>query len=138
MIPAMGPEKYRYSRDHLWVNRIGRIARVGVTDFAQAELGEILFVDLPDVDDELARQETFAEVESTRTTSELVMPVSGTVVAVNEDLEDAPTAINEDPYGRGWLVEVELGDPSELDELMDAEAYDTLTAPEEQSDADNR
>jgi glycine cleavage system H protein len=138
MIPAMGPEKYRYSRDHLWVNRIGRIARVGVTDFAQAELGEVLFVDLPDVDDELARQETFAEVESTRTTSELVMPVSGTVVAVNEDLEDAPTAINEDPYGRGWLVEVELGDPSELDELMDAEAYDTLTAPEEQSDADNR
>lgn len=138
MIPAMGPEKYRYSRDHLWVNRIGRIARVGVTDFAQAELGEILFVDLPDVDDELARQETFAEVESTRTTSELVMPVSGTVVAVNEDLEDAPTAINEDPYGRGWLVEVELGNPSELDELMDAEAYDTLTAPEEQSDADNR
>jgi glycine cleavage system H protein len=138
MIPAMGPEKYRYSRDHLWVSRIGRIARVGVTDFAQAELGEILFVDLPDVDDELARQETFAEVESTRTTSELVMPVSGTVVAVNEDLEDAPTAINEDPYGRGWLVEVELDDPSELDELMDAEAYDTLTAPEEQGDADNR
>jgi glycine cleavage system H protein len=134
----MGPEKYRYSRDHLWVNRIGRIARVGVTDFAQAELGEILFVDLPDVDDELARQETFAEVESTRTTSELVMPVSGTVVAVNEDLEDAPTAINEDPYGRGWLVEVELGNPSELEELMDAEAYDTLTASEEQSDEDDR
>jgi glycine cleavage system H protein len=138
MIRAMGPERYRYSRDHLWVNRIGRIARVGVTDFAQAELGEILFVDLPDVDDELARQETFAEVESTRTTSELVMPVSGTVVAVNEDLEDGPAAINEDPYGRGWLVEVELGDPSELEELMDAEAYDTLTASEEQSDEDDR
>lgn len=130
MMPAMGPERYRYSHHHLWVSRMGRVARVGLTDFAQSQLGEVLFVELPEVDDELARNEPFGEVESNRTTSELVMPVTGSVVAVNEALEDAPAAINEDPYGRGWLVEVELADPSELDELMDAEAYEALAAAE--------
>jgi glycine cleavage system H protein len=130
MMPRMAPERYRYCHHHLWVNRVGRVARVGLTDFAQRQLGEVLFVELPDVDDELARDETFGEVESHRTTSELVMPVSGCVVAVNEDLEETPAAINADPYGRGWLVEVELSDPRELDELMDAEAYDALAAAE--------
>lgn len=127
MMPRMGPEKYRFSRDHLWVNRIGRIARIGLTDFGQSELGEVLFVELPDVDDELERNEPFGEVESSRTINELVTPVSGTVVLVNGQLEDAPTLINEDPYDRGWLLEVELADPAELDELMDAGAYDALT-----------
>ncbi len=127
MMPRMGPEKYRFSRDHLWVNRIGRIARIGLTDFAQAELGEVLFVELPDVDDELQRNESFGEIESSRTVSELLMPVSGTVVAVNEELEDNPTLINGDPYDRGWLIEVELADPGELDELMHADAYDAMT-----------
>ncbi|HEX7124930.1 MAG TPA: glycine cleavage system protein GcvH [Thermodesulfobacteriota bacterium] len=134
MMPRMGPEGYRYSAHHLWVSRIGRIARVGITDFAQRELGEVLFVELPEVDDELERNETFGEIESGRTTSELVMPVSGTVVAVNEDLDEAPGAVNEDPYGRGWLVEVELADPSELEELLDADAYARLVDAEADPD----
>jgi glycine cleavage system H protein len=134
MMPRMGPEGYRYSPHHLWVSRIGRIARVGLTDFAQRELGEVLLVELPEVDDEVERNETFGEVESSRTTSELVMPVTGSVVAVNEDLEDAPGAINDDPFGRGWLVEVELADPAELDELMDAAAYGRMADAEAASD----
>lgn len=129
-MPRMGPEGYRYSPHHLWVSRIGRIARVGLTAYAQRELGEVLFVELPEVDDEVERNETFGEVESSRTTSELVMPVTGSVVAVNDELAEAPTAINEDPFGRGWLVEVELADPAELDELMDAPAYDRMVADE--------
>lgn len=135
MMPAMGPERYRYSAQHLWVNRIGRITRVGLTDHAQREIGEVLFVTLPEVDDELERHETFAEVESNRTTSELVSPVSGTVVAVNEDLQEAPGAVNEDPYGRGWLLEVELRDPAELDDLLSAEAYHA-SVPDDGEDDD--
>lgn len=130
MMPRMGPEGYRYSPHHLWVSRIGRIARVGLTDFAQRALGEILFVELPEVDDALERSETFGEVESSRTTSELVMPITGSVVAVNDELADAPAVINQDPYGRGWLVEVELDDPLELDELLDAPAYNRIVDAE--------
>lgn len=136
MMPRMGPEKYRFSKDHLWVNRIGRIARIGLTDFGQTELGEVLFVELPEIDDEFERNEPFGEIESSRTVNEIVMPVSGTVVAVNEELEESPTVINEDPYDRGWLIEVELTNPGELDELIDAEAYDAVTAGAEESDED--
>ncbi len=136
MMPRMGPEKYRFSKDHLWVNRIGRIARIGLTDFGQTELGEVLFVELPEIDDEFERNEPFGEIESSRTVNEIFMPVSGTVVAVNEELEDSPTIINEDPYDRGWLIEVELTNPGELDELIDAEAYDAVTEGAEESDED--
>ncbi len=133
-MPRMGPERYRYSKDHLWVHRIGRIGRIGLTDFGQEQLGEVLFVELPDVDDELERSEPFGEIESGRATSELVMPVSGTVVNVNSDLEDNPTLVNEDPYDKGWLVEVELTDPDELDDLMDADAYEVFTEGAEPED----
>ncbi len=126
MMPRMEPEGYRYSPHHLWVSRIGRVARVGLTNYAQRQLGEVLFVELPEVDDEVERNEPFGEVESGQTASELVIPVTGSVVAVNEDLSEAPAAINDDPYGRGWLVEVELTDPAELDELLDAPAYDRM------------
>lgn len=131
MMPRMAPEKYRYSRDHLWVHRIGRIARIGLTDYGQEQLGEVMFVELPDIDDELERNEPFGEIESSRTTSELVMPVSGTVVNVNSELEDTPTLVNDDPYGRGWLLEVELADPDELDDLLDADQYEAYAEGEE-------
>ncbi|HWP34120.1 MAG TPA: glycine cleavage system protein GcvH [Thermodesulfobacteriota bacterium] len=140
-MPPMSPETYRYSEHHLWVKRIGRVARIGLTDFGQAELGEVLSVELPDIDDELERNEPFGEIETERTTSELVMPVSGTVVAVNEDLEGEPTLVNEDPYGKGWLIEVELAAPEELDELMDDDEYEEFTgelAEEDEEDAAGR
>lgn len=117
-------DELKFSKDHLWAKPQGETARVGITDYAQEQLGEIVYVDLPDVDDEVEKSEALGEVESTKTVSELIAPVSGKVLEVNDELEDNPGLLNEDPYGDGWLIEVELADPSELDTLMDAEEYE--------------
>lgn len=121
------PKDFKYSKDHEWVSVNGNVARIGITDFAQSELGDIVFVELPEVDDELSLNDSFGNVESVKTVSELYAPVSGKVVKVNEELEDSPELVNESPFENAWMIEVELSDESELDNLMDADAYDEMT-----------
>jgi len=115
-------EGLKYSESHEWVKVEGNIAVIGVSDFAQAEMGDITYVDMPDVDDAVEAGEEFGALESVKASSELISPVSGTVVEVNEALEDAPEMVNEDAYG-AWIIKVEMADASELDVLMDAAAY---------------
>ncbi|WP_457652850.1 glycine cleavage system protein GcvH [Rhodocaloribacter sp.] len=119
------PSDLRYSKDHEWlrVNADGKTGKVGITDFAQQELGDIVYVELPTAGDDFARGDEFGTVEAVKTVSELYMPVSGTVTAVNEALEDAPELVNDDPYGEGWMIEIELANPDEVNDLMDADAY---------------
>lgn len=112
-----------YSESHEWVKVDGSVAIIGVSDFAQAEMGDITYVDLPSEDDEFAAGESFGALESVKASSELYCPVSGRVVAVNSELEDAPEAINEDPYG-AWIIKVEMSDNAELSNLMNAAAYE--------------
>lgn len=112
-----------YSESHEWVKVDGAVAIIGVSDFAQAEMGDITYVDLPSEDDEFAAGESFGALESVKASSELYCPVSGRVVAVNSELEDAPEAINEDPY-TAWIIKVEMSDNSELSKLMNAAAYE--------------
>lgn len=122
------PGELRYSADHEWV-RVGegRRVRVGITDYAQDALGDVVFIDLPPVGTKVAPGAVFGEVESTKSVSELFAPLSGTVVAINDELEVAPGRVNEDPYGDGWICEIELSDPAELDDLIDAASYSALT-----------
>ena len=118
-------EGLKYSESHEWVKVEGNVAVVGVSDFAQKEMGDITYVDMPEVDDEVAAGEEFGALESVKAASDLISPVSGTVVEVNAALEDAPEAINEDSYAN-WIIKVEMSDASELDALMDASAYKAL------------
>ncbi|UXR86338.1 glycine cleavage system protein GcvH [Staphylococcus felis] len=120
------PNELKYSKEHEWVKVDGNVALIGITDFAQSELGDIVFVELPEVDDEVSEGETFGSVESVKTVSELYSPVSGKIIEVNEGLEDEPEAVNESPYEKAWMVKVELSDESELDALMDAAAYEEM------------
>lgn len=115
-----------YSETHEWVKVEDDVAVVGVSDFAQKEMGDITYVDMPDVDDDVTKDEEFGALESVKASSDLFSPVSGTVVEVNEALEDAPEQINQDPYG-SWIIKVRMSDASELDALMDAAAYEAQT-----------
>ena len=115
-------EGLKYSESHEWVKVEGNIAAIGVTDFAQKEMGDITYVDMPDVDDEVSAGEEFGALESVKAASDLISPVSGTVTEVNGELEDTPEKVNEDAFAN-WIIKVEMSDPSELDNLMDAEAY---------------
>lgn len=115
-------EGLRYSEDHEWVKVDGNVAVIGISDFAQKELGDITYADLPEVDDEITAGEEFGALESVKASSELLAPVSGKVVEVNPDLEDAPEKINEDAY-EAWIIKVEMSDPAQVEALMDAEAY---------------
>ena len=119
-------EGLKYSETHEWVKVEGDIATVGVTVFAQSEMGDITYVDMPDVDDEVAKDEEFGALESVKASGDLVCPVTGTVVERNDELEDQPELINSDPY-TNWIIKVKMSDPSELDELMDAEGYTAMT-----------
>jgi len=127
------PSDLHYTAEHEWVRRSGDdVARVGITDFAQSALGDVVFVQLPDIGAELTAGESFGEVESTKSVSDLYAPVSGTVSAVNTELEGSPQLVNSDPYGAGWLLDVQVSDAAELESaissLLDAEAYrGTLT-----------
>jgi glycine cleavage system H protein len=120
------PQELRYSRDHEWVRVDGSIARVGITDFAQESLGDVVFVQLPDVGLEIVAGASASEIESTKSVSDVYVPVSGVVQAVNAALAETPELVNQDPYGEGWILEVALADPAELDALLDADAYRTL------------
>lgn len=115
-------EGLRYSEDHEWVKVEGNVAVIGISDFAQKELGDITYADLPEVDDEVAAGDEFGALESVKASSELLAPVSGKVVEVNPDLEDAPEKINENAY-EAWIIKVEMSDPAQVEALMDAEAY---------------
>lgn len=119
-------ESLRYSETHEWVKVEGDIAIVGVTDFAQSEMGDITYVDMPDVDDEVVKDEEFGALESVKASSDLICPVSGVVVENNEALEDAPELVNQDPY-ENWIIKVKMSDPEELNDLVSAEEYTKLT-----------
>jgi glycine cleavage system H protein len=120
------PEELRYSSDHEWVAVTGTRARVGITEYAQDALGDVVYVQVPVLGASVASGDSFGEVESTKSVSDVYAPVSGTVVAVNEALADAPETVNRDPYGEGWLCEIEIADASELEALLDARAYQAL------------
>jgi glycine cleavage system H protein len=123
------PEDLRYSSEHEWARRLddGSRVRIGITDFAQDSLGDVVFVDLPAVGAAVVANDAVGELESTKSVSEMYAPVSGTVAAVNESLAETPQLLNDDPYGDGWLCEIDMTDPSELDALMDAAGYAAFT-----------
>ncbi|HNX83424.1 MAG: glycine cleavage system protein GcvH [Bacteroidales bacterium] len=120
------PTNLKYTKDHEWVLIKGNEATVGITDFAQHELGDIVFIEIETVGEELGHGEVFGTVEAVKTVSDLFMPVSGTVKEKNEELDTTAELVNSDPYGKGWMIRVELSDPSEIDALLDAEAYKKL------------
>ena len=128
----MNPEDIKYHREHSWVRVEGKRATLGITDYAQQQLGDIVYVDLPEVETEVDADSELSEIESTKATSPLISPVSGTVVEVNEDLADSPEIINEDPYGNGWLLVIEMSDPSEVNELMSRDEYEKFLKEEEE------
>lgn len=119
----MNPEDLKYHKEHSWVKVDGNRATIGITDYAQESLGDIVYIDLPEADSQVEADGEIGEIESTKATSSVISPVSGTVVKVNTALEDGPEIINEDPYGKGWIVVVEMENSSELGKLMDAEEY---------------
>lgn len=120
------PNEFKYSKEHEWVKVEGNTATIGITEYAQGELGDIVFVELPDGDDEINEGDTFGSVESVKTVSELYAPVSGKIVETNDELEDSPEFVNESPYEKAWMVKVELSDESQLDELLSAEQYSEM------------
>jgi len=120
----MIPDDLRYSADHEWVKVEGKQAVIGITDYAQQELGDIVYLELPDVGTEVVMEEEVTEIESTKTTSPVLAPVSGTIIEVNEELRESPQLINEDPYGKGWIVILKMTNPDDLDSLMSAKEYE--------------
>ena len=124
------PDDVRYTKEHEWVRAEGGVVRIGITDFAQDALGDVVYVDLPDVGTNVHAGQAFAEVESTKSVSEIYSPLTGVVVEVNQELEDAPEQINSEPYGSGWIFAIEMSDPAELDGLLDAAAYRKLVEEE--------
>lgn len=122
------PADLKYTKDHEWIRVEGDVAYVGSTDYAQGELGEIVYVDITTEGETVAKEEVFGTIEAVKTVSDLFMPVSGEVLEVNAELEDAPELVNEDAYGKGWLIKISLTDASELEELLSAEDYQKLIA----------
>lgn len=120
------PSELKYTKDHEWVKIEGTTATIGITDFAQGELGDIVFVDIDTVDDELAAGDVFGSVEAVKTVSDLYLPIAGKVAEFNEGLEDEPELVNQDPYGKGWIIKVELAADADLSELLSADDYKAL------------
>jgi glycine cleavage system H protein len=120
------PSSLRYTKDHEWIKVEGNIATVGITDFAQHELGDIVFVDIPNVGKAISAGEIFGTVEAVKTVSDLYLPVSGTITEVNAGLEANPDGVNTDPYGKGWMIKMELDNPADVNALLDAAAYKQL------------
>jgi glycine cleavage system H protein len=119
----MNPDDLKYHKEHTWVKVSGRKVTIGITDYAQDALGDIVYIDLPEVDMDVEINSEIGEIESTKATSSIIAPVSGKVTEVNEDLSESPETLNEDPYGKGWIAIIELEDASEPDDLMDASEY---------------
>ena len=120
------PSELKYTKDHEWIKIEGNVATVGITDFAQGELGDIVYVDVDTVDDTVEEGEVFGSVEAVKTVSDLFMPLTGEVIEFNEELEDEPELVNTDPYNKGWMIKIEMSDTSQIDDLLDAEAYQKL------------
>lgn len=120
------PSQLRYSREHEWIRQEGQFAFVGITDFAQKELGDIVFVEIESLGEILEKEDLFGTVEAVKTVSDLYMPVGGKVIEINEALTSGAELINSDPYGEGWMIKIEITDPSEIDDLLDAGAYKAL------------
>jgi glycine cleavage system H protein len=121
------PSDLRYTSEHEWVSLEGKLATVGITDYAQGELGDIVFVELPNVGDEVKAGSAFGTIEAVKAVSELFAPVGGKIVEINEELHDNPTVVNSDPYGDGWMIKIEVKDPGEFDKLLPASEYEKLT-----------
>lgn len=119
----MNPDTLKYHREHTWLKLSGKKATVGITDYAQDALGDIVYIDLPEIDMEVEANSEFGEIESTKATSSIISPITGRVLDVNDDLSDTPEIINEDPYGKGWIAVLEIDDMAELDDLLDASEY---------------
>ncbi|MDO8848440.1 MAG: glycine cleavage system protein GcvH [Coriobacteriia bacterium] len=126
----MYPKDLKYDREHEWVRIDGDVATIGISHFAQDQLGEVVYVDLPKAGDPINAGDTFGEVESVKSVSELYSPVSGEIVEVNDALDDAPETVNAEPYGDGWMIKVMLSDPAEVDGMMDADGYEAFLAEE--------
>lgn len=120
------PESLKYTKDHEWVRVEGNIAIVGITEFAQGELGDIVFVEIESEDEDLAKEDVFGTIEAVKTVSDLYMPLSGKVIEVNEELDAQPELVNKDPYGGGWMIKMEIADPSEMSQLLSADEYKAL------------
>ncbi|MFW0718084.1 glycine cleavage system protein GcvH [Pedobacter sp. N23S346] len=120
------PSELKYTKDHEWVKVEGNEAFIGITDFAQRELGDIVYIDINSVGEEVAREEVFGTVEAVKTVSDLFMPVTGTVLEINAELNDNPELVNSDPYGKGWMVKVSLSELAEIEYLLTADAYQAL------------
>ncbi len=118
------PKDLKYTEDHEWIRLEGEIALIGITDYAQGELGDVVYVDLPAEGDEFAKQDVFGSIEAVKAASDLFCPISGNVVETNEEVVDAPETINKDPYGSGWMVKIKVSDVSEMDDLLDAAGYE--------------
>jgi glycine cleavage system H protein len=125
--PVNIPADLRYSSDHEWIRQDGNTVTIGITEFAQDSLGDVVFVEAPEASSVVVAGDSFTEVESTKSVSDIYAPVSGTIVAINDKLDDTPELLNSDPYGDGWLCSIEMSDPSQLDGLMDADSYRALT-----------
>lgn len=122
------PAELKYTKDHEWIKIEGEVATIGITDFAQGELGDIVYVDVDTLDDTVERDEVFGSVEAVKTVSDLFMPLTGEVIEFNEQLEDEPEVVNKDPYGDGWMIKVSIADSSQIEDLLDAAAYQKLIA----------
>ncbi len=120
------PAELKYTKDHEWVTIDGDIATVGITDFAQSELGDIVYVEVETLDETLAADEVFGTVEAVKTVSDLFLPLSGEIIEFNEALEDEPESVNTDPYGAGWMIKIKISNPSEIEALLSADAYKAL------------
>jgi len=120
------PAELKYTKDHEWIKIEENIATVGITDFAQGELGDIVYVDVDTLDDTVEEGDVFGSVEAVKTVSDLFMPLTGEVIEFNEELEDEPEMVNTDPYNKGWMIKIEISDNSQIDNLLDAEAYKSL------------
>jgi glycine cleavage system H protein len=120
------PSNLKYTKDHEWIKVDGDVATVGITDFAQGELGDIVYVEIETIGESLNAEEVFGTVEAVKTVSDLFMPISGEVLELNENLADSPESVNQDPYGAGWMIKLKISNPSELDGLLSAEAYKAL------------
>jgi len=126
----MNPEDLKYHKEHTWVRTSGKKATIGITDYAQDALGDIVYIDLPETDTNIEANSEIGEIESTKATSSVISPVSGRVVEINEELSETPEIINEDPYGKGWIAILEIDETSELDDLMDASEYEKYVEEE--------
>ncbi|MEC9474595.1 MAG: glycine cleavage system protein GcvH [Candidatus Neomarinimicrobiota bacterium] len=118
------PAEIKYTKEHEWISLDGEVAMIGITDHAQSQLGDIVFVELPDVDREISQNETFGVIEAVKTVADLFAPVKGLIIEINSSLEDSPDLINSDPYGTGWIIKVKVSDSSQYDSLMSSDEYE--------------